>query len=52
MLGGGGGGTGGIVSRITRKEYSLSQFHDENETFHVSRRKTHANSAMTGIKVC
>ena len=34
-MGGGGvqGGGGGIGSRITKKEKSLSQFHDENKPF-------------------
>ena len=47
VAGGGGGGTG---SRITRKENSLSQFTMKIKTFHVSRRRTHANSTMTCIK--
>ena len=47
---GGGGGGGGIRSRFTRKENSLSSFTRKINPFHVSPRKTHANTAMTCLK--
>ena len=47
------GGAGGVLDHESRgKKTPFHSFTMKINTFHVSRRKTHANSTMTCIKCC
>ena len=49
--GGAGGGGGGVLDHDSRgKKIPFHSFTMKIKTFHVSRRKTHANSTMPCIK--
>ena len=47
------GGAGGVLDHESRRKKSpFHSFTMKINPFHVSRRKTRANSTMSGIKVC